>query len=43
MNAVEIADVLARLNAALNTASFVLLVTGFVQIKKKRRRARDRA
>jgi uncharacterized membrane protein YozB (DUF420 family) len=41
MTAPEIADVLARLNAGLNTASFVLLVTGFVQIKKKRRAAHE--
>jgi uncharacterized membrane protein YozB (DUF420 family) len=41
MTAVEIADVLARLNAGLNTASFVLLVTGYVQIRKRRRAAHE--
>jgi putative membrane protein len=41
MNAAEIGDVLARLNAGLNTASFIFLVTGFIQIKNKRRRAHE--
>ena len=41
MTAIEIGDVLARVNAGLNTSSFVLLVTGYVQIKNKRPRAHE--
>jgi putative membrane protein len=36
MTANEVGDVLARLNAGLNTTSLLLLVAGFVLIKKKR-------
>lgn len=36
MTAVQIGDALARVNAALNTASFVLLLVGFIHIKNKR-------
>ncbi len=36
MTAVEVGDVLARVNAGLNSASFVFLIAGYVQIKNKR-------
>ena len=36
MTKVEVAEVLAKVNAMLNTSSFFLLAFGFVQIKKKR-------
>ena len=36
MNRAEIGEVLARVNACLNSASFLLLAFGFLQIKRKR-------
>jgi uncharacterized membrane protein YozB (DUF420 family) len=36
MTVTDVGDALARLNAGLNMASFVLLTVGFVQIKRKR-------
>ncbi len=36
MTKVEIGEALARVNAALNSASFLLLAFGFLQIKRKR-------
>jgi putative membrane protein len=41
MSAVVIGDALARLNAGLNSASFLLLVGGLVQIKRRRRQAHE--
>lgn len=41
MTATEIGDVLARVNAGLNMASFVFLVLGFVHIKNKRRKQHE--
>lgn len=41
MTAVAIGDALARVNAVLNSASFVLLVVGFVQIKNRRPKAHE--
>ena len=41
MTAVAIGDALARVNAVLNSASFVLLVLGFIQIKKRRLKAHE--
>jgi putative membrane protein len=36
MTKVELGETLARINAVLNSASFLLLVFGFIQIKRKR-------
>jgi len=36
MNAAQIGDVLARLNAGLNSASFLLLVLGWISVRQKR-------
>jgi putative membrane protein len=41
MTPTEIGDALARVNAVLNASSFVLLVTGYVQIKNKRQKAHE--
>jgi putative membrane protein len=41
MTLVEIGDALARVNAALNLTSFVLLIAGYVQIRNKRRKAHE--
>jgi putative membrane protein len=37
----QIGNLLAPVNAVLNASSFVLLVAGYVQIKKKRRKAHE--
>jgi putative membrane protein len=37
----EIGDILAKLNAGLNMASFVLVLAGYVQIKRKRRASHE--
>jgi len=41
MTAVEVGDVLARVNAGLNSASFALLIAGYIQIKRKQRKAHE--